>query len=244
MIRFLVSSLSLLQVLNLRVLLSALIAAAGIQLAAQGPLVAAASDLAPILSSYPDARFTFGSSGQLARQIENGAPYELFLSANRAYAEQLIVAGKAKAEDLRPYATGRLAIWSKSGRYKRLEDLLDPAVRHIAIANPSHAPYGQAARQALEKAGLWNRLQPKLVYAESVRQTLQFAESGNADVTLTAWSLVHGRSGVLVPGDLYAPLTQFGVPVAGSEVGRRLLNWLLGPKGQKMLQDGGLFPPP
>ena len=244
MIRYLASFLSLLQVLNLRALLSTLIAAAGIQLSAQGPLVAAASDLAPILSSYPDARFTFGSSGQLARQIENGAPYELFLSANKAYAEQLVAAGKAKAEDLRPYATGRLALWSKSGRYKRLEDLLDPAVRHIAIANPTHAPYGQAARQALETAGLWTRLQTKLVYAESVRQTLQFAESGNADATITAWSLVHEKAGVLLPAESHEPLTQYGAPVAGSPSGRRVLAWLIGPEGQKLLTTGGLFPPP
>jgi len=230
--------------LNLRVLLSTLIAAAGIQLSGQGPLVAAASDLSPILSSYPDARFTFGSSGQLARQIENGAPYELFLSANRAYAERLVAAGKAKREDLYPYATGRLAMWSKSGRYKRLEDLLDPAVRQIAIANPAHAPYGQAARQALEKAGLWSRLAPKLVYAESVRQTMQFAESGNVDVTLTAWTLVHARAGILVPAEMHAPLTQYGVPVASSPSGRRLLAWLVGPEGQKLLRAGGLFPPP
>ncbi len=244
MIRFLASPLSLLQVLNLRVLLSTLIAASGIHLSAQGPLVAAASDLAPILSSYPDARFTFGSSGQLARQIQNGAPYDLFLSANRAYAEQLVAAGKAKREDLHPYATGRLAVWSKSGRLKRLEDLFDPAVRQIAIANPAHAPYGQAARQALEKAGLWHRLAPKLVYAESVRQTVQFAESGNVDGTLTSWSLVHARGGVLVPAEMHAPLTQYGVAIAGSPAGRRLLAWLVGPEGQKRLQDGGLFPPP
>jgi len=224
--------------------LSTLIAAAGIHLLAQGPLVAAASDLAPILASYSDARFTFGSSGQLARQIENGAPYELFLSANQAYAEQLVAAGKAKPEDLRPYATGRLALWSKSGRFKRLEDLLDPAVRHIAIANPAHAPYGEAARQALEKAGLWSRLAPKLVYAESVRQTMQFAQSGNVDVTLTSWSLVHARAGVLVRAEMHAPLTQYGVPIASSPAGRRLLAWLIGPEGQKLLRAGGLFPPP
>ena len=214
------------------------------QLSAQGPLVAAASDLAPILSTYTEARFTFGSSGQLARQIEHGAPYELYLSANRAYAEQLVLGGKAKPEDLRPYATGRLALWSKSGRYKRLEDLLDPAVRHIAIANPNHAPYGQAARQALEKVGLWPRLQAKLVYAESVRQTIQFAESGNADATLTAWTFVHNRGGVLLPAELHEPLTQYGAPVNGSASGRRLLAWLVGPEGQKLLQAGGLFPPP
>lgn len=179
----------------------------------------------------------------MSRQISNGAPYQLLLSANRAYAEQLVTAGKARADQLVPYATGRLAIWSKSDRFRRLEDLTDPSIRTIALANPAHAPYGAAAKEALTKLGLWERLQPKLVLAESVRQTMQFAESGNVDVTLTAWTLVHNRGGVMVPDSLHAPLTQYGVPVGGSPAGWKFLQWLTGPEGQKLLQSGGLYPP-
>lgn len=206
--------------------------------------MAAASDLAPILGKQENARFTFGSSGQLSRQITNGAPYDIFLSANRRFAEQVVAAGKADAAALRAYATGRLAIWSKSGRYRQLEDLQDPAIRHIGMANPAHAPYGQAAREALERLGLWEKLRSKLVYAESVRQTLQFAESGNVEVILTSWTLVYERGGVLVPESFHEPLVQVAVPLRGSAEGRKFMDWLLGPEGQKLLRASGLYPPP
>src|SRR5260370_6452800 len=131
-------------------------------------LVAAASDLSGLeqplgtgaRTAVPNCeiRFTFGSSGNLAQQIQNGAPYDLFLSAAPEYIKDLHTLA------VLPYASGRLAIWSKSGY--GWKDLRPPEVRHIAIANPTLAPYGEAAKAALESRGLWENVANKSVYAE------------------------------------------------------------------------------
>ncbi|HEU5115494.1 MAG TPA: molybdate ABC transporter substrate-binding protein, partial [Isosphaeraceae bacterium] len=184
--------------------------------------VAAASDLQtalPILA----ARFrqdtgiriepTFGSSGQLAQQIEQGAPFDVFLAANRQYVEELAKKRYINPSSVRPYARGSLvlAVHEDVGKwFTSLDDLRKPAIKKVAIANPEFAPYGLAARQALESAGLWDELQPKLVQAESVRQALQFVESGNAEVGLVSRANADSRSLRIIPvnPDLYEPLVQ------------------------------------
>ena len=203
--------------------------------------VAAASDLAPLESAIkqgygPGVRFSFGSSGSLLRQIENGAPFDVFLSANELYIDEGIRKGVLTGPP-RLYATGNVAIWSKSGRYRSLDQLRDPKILHIAIANPAYAPYGAAAKQALEKAGLWQHLQPKIVLGENVRQALQYAESGNADVALVSWSLVHDRGGVLVNG---SSVKQVGAVVKANPDASKFLDWLTGPAGQAILKSHGL----
>lgn len=213
--------------------------------------VAAASDLVPLHAPLTEAfakltghrlRFVSGSSGTLARQIANGAPYDVFLSANRAFVEELAASGDVDGGTIALYAKGRLGIWSAKSRSPGLEQLRESQVRHIAIANPQHAPYGLAARQALEKAGLWQELEPKIVFGENVRQALQYAESGNADVAIVSWTLIAGR-GTLLAESLHEPIWQAGGVVKRSRYpaeGKRLLGFLLSKAGQALLAGHGL----
>ena len=210
-------------------------------------VVAAAADLAalqqPVAAAFPecDLRWSIGSSGMLARQIEQGADFDVYLSAHRRYVEALVRAGAADRSSAVNYARGRLAVWSAKGL--GWEDLA--TVKHVSIANPAHAPYGAAAKQVLERQGLWEKLRDKLVYGENVRQALQFAETSNADVAITAWSLVHARGGRLVDERWHDPIVQTGVVPARArnpEGGRRLLRFLTSPAGRKLLSAHGLTP--
>ena len=182
----------------------------------------------------------------LARQIENGAPYDVYLSANEVFVKQLADSGKVLRDSVTVYAYGRLGLWSRSGRIAKLTDLLDPSIRHVAIANPLHAPYGVAAREALRRQGLWDKLHGKLVYGENVQQTLQYAESGNADAAITAWSLVFDRGAVQLPAAWHDPIRQVGAAVAGRPniaSARRFLEFLTGPQGREILRKFGLQVP-
>jgi molybdate transport system substrate-binding protein len=235
----------------MRLLLAALFAAAGLHAAEL--IVAAASDLAPLASQIEKAfqkstgdkvRFTFASSGSLARQIENGAPYDVFLSANDKYVSDLAGAGRIEKASVVIYAQGRIALWSPSSTVRSLEDLARPDVKHIAIPNPQHAPYGVAARKALENRGAWKAVEPKIVYGENVRQALQFAESGNADAVITSWTLLIGK-GALLPQEWHAPIRQAAgiVEASGQKAAAaRFLKFLTSPEGRAILQAGGLFP--
>jgi molybdate transport system substrate-binding protein len=225
-------------------------------LAAQPLLVAAAADLAPLETQlsrgYASAtggtvRFVFGSSGMLARQIENGAPYDLFLCANEQIVRDLSAQKRLIPETITAYASGRLGLWGAHGTPADPADLVNSKIRVIAIANPQHAPYGAAARALLERAGLWTRLQPKVVLAENVRQAYEFAHTGNADVVITSWTLLKAESGAkLLPAGSHPPIRQSGGVVTGTprdSQARAFLHFLLGPVGQSILQGGGLYPP-
>ena len=188
----------------LRRLLVSLVLGVGVvvQAAAQEITVAAASDLQFAMQDIA-ARFenesgrrvkvVYGSSGNFFQQIQNGAPFDLFFSANLDYAKKLEAAGFAEPGTLYQYATGKIVIWapvdSKVNLKKGLQALLDPAVRKIAIANPEHAPYGQAAVAAMKKENIYDRLADKLVLGENISQTASFALSGSADVGIVALSL-------------------------------------------------------
>ncbi|TVR41099.1 MAG: molybdate ABC transporter substrate-binding protein [Planctomycetota bacterium] len=167
-----------------------------------GPLrIAAASDLAFALpelialyqQSHPGAvTTTLGSSGLLTRQIAQGAPYDVFFSANMAFIDDLVSDGHGLAASQALYGRGRIVLWSRRGGVaapRSLEDLRDARFRRIALATPEHAPYGLAAKQALISAGLWEGLRPRLVYGENIKQAMQMAESGNAEVAIIALSL-------------------------------------------------------
>jgi len=201
-----------------------------LSLHAQTVRVAAASDLQfamPELaarceeSSGAKIELSFGSSGNLFAQIQNGAPFDLFFSADRSYAEKLIATGQADPKSLSVYALGRLALWARSElnlklTEKGLSALSDPRVQKIAIANPEHAPYGRAAVATLQKAGLYEPLKPKLVFGENISQAAQFAQSGSAQVGMIALSLALSetmKSGErwVVPGDYHPPLEQAAV---------------------------------
>ena len=185
-------------------------------------------------------RFTFGPSGSLARQIASGAPYDVFLSADEARVKELLESGDLLAGSVVSYAQGRVAIWSKGGKFRSLADLAGAS--HLAIANPAIAPYGLAARQALERSGLWAKVSARIVYGESVRQALEYAESGNVDVALTAWSLVVHQGGVPVPANLHEPIRQQGGVVKSSKnpaAGRAFLRFLVSPEGRRLLSENG-----
>jgi molybdate transport system substrate-binding protein len=209
-------------------------------------LIAAASDLAPIAPKLERAykekiRFTLGSSGSLKQQIENGAPFDVFLSANETYVKDLAAAGLVT--DAQVYAIGRIALWSPNGSVASLDDLRKSTVIHLAIPNPQHAPYGIAAREALESRGVWKDVEPKIVYGENVRQALQFAESGNVEAVITSWTLLIGK-GTLLPAEWHSPIRQTGAVVKSSgqqEAARRFLKFLAGPEAQKILKDAGLW---
>lgn len=229
--------------------------AASPALLAQPFLVAAAADLAPLETQLTQGfaaaggvsvRFTFGSSGMLARQIENGAPYDVFLSADERLVQELATHGKLMQGSTATYATGRLGLWSARETPASPGALLDAKIRLVAIANPEHAPYGAAARAFLERAGLWTRLQPKIVLAENVRQAYEYASSGNADAVITSWTLLWDKSGAkLLPAGGHPPIRQSGGIVTGTKhesQARAFLRFLLSPAGQSILRAGGLFP--
>jgi molybdate transport system substrate-binding protein len=229
---------SLALVSSLGALCAELQVAAAADLAGVQPAVAA-SFLAKTGNSI---RWITGSSGVLARQAENGAPFDVFLSASESYVNELVAGDKCLNDTVAVYATGRIGLWSAKGSIQTLEALLAPAVQHVAIANPSHAPYGLAAKEALETRGLWTKLQGKIVYAENVRQALQFGESGNADAVLTAWSLIHAKNAVLISDKWHKPVRQAGVVLRDSkqpDAGRAFLRFLTGREGQALLSAAG-----
>jgi molybdate transport system substrate-binding protein len=222
--------------------------------------VAAASDLTPAFEEMgrefeanhkTKVVFVFGSTGLLTRQIENGAPFDLFAAANVAYIDQLEEKQLIVPGTKRIYARGRITMWTRADsgvKLERIEDLLGPDVHRIALANPDHAPYGQAARQALESAGIWLKVQPKLVYGDNIRQTLQFAETGNVEVAIMALSLSVQSKGrwVLVPEELHKPLDQ-GLAVIkttkSEQAARAFSDFVNGEKGRAILKKYGFtFP--
>ncbi|MGD0578575.1 MAG: molybdate ABC transporter substrate-binding protein [Bryobacteraceae bacterium] len=220
-------------------------------------LVAAAADLAPLevqlTQGFASAgggpvRFIFGSSGMLARQIENGALYDVYLSANEQFVQQLAASGRLLNDTLACYATGRLGLWSSRAPVPDLRALTGGNIRLIAIPNPQHAPYGAAAVALLQRLGLWPKLQPKAVFAENVRQAFEYAATGNADAVITAWTLLSGRPGAkLLPDTSHPPIRQSGGVVKGTARearARAFLRFLLAPAGQAILRAGGLYPPP
>jgi molybdate transport system substrate-binding protein len=193
-------------------------------------IVAAAADLAPAFEELgrdfeqetgTAVTFSFGSTGTLAKQIENGAPVDLFAAANIDFIEQLEHEGLIVPETKALYARGRISIWTRADSplmLERIEDLAKPEVARIAIANPEHAPYGRAAREALESAGIWKAVERKLIFGENIRQTMQYAETGNADAAIAALSLSMGSKGrwTLIPEDLHKPLDQALAVIKGS----------------------------
>jgi len=189
--------------------------------------IAAAADLSAALKDIGDSfqkstgiqvRLSFGASGALTQQIENGAPFDLFFSADMDYPRQLIKDNQADPSSLYQYAVGKLVLWVPADspldvEHQGMQILLDPSVKKISIANPQHAPYGRAAVEALKHAGLYDRLADRFVMGENVSQAAQFAESGNAQAGFVA--LAHAAASSkskgkywIVPADYYPPLAQ------------------------------------
>lgn len=187
--------------------------------------VAAASDLKfameDILVEFRKAQpgcqveVVYGSSGQFHTQITQGAPFDLFFSADISFPKMLIEKGFS-ASEVKMYAVGRIVLWSrvKDASKMKLEDLVDPSIKRIAVANPKHAPYGQRAEEALRALGLWEKIEPKLVFGENIAHTAQLVETKNAEVGIIALSLamspVLAKQGghALIDDKLHQPLEQ------------------------------------
>jgi molybdate transport system substrate-binding protein len=224
--------------------------------------VSAAADLTPAFQELGGlfteqtgirVAFNFGSTGQLAQQIEQGAAVDVFAAANQSYIADLEKAGLVISDTIALYAQGRITIWTRSDSplsFASLNDLAQAEVSRIAIANPEHAPYGVAAREALQSAGLWGSLEPKLVFGENVAQTLQFAETGNVDAAIVALSLsiAAGDDGrwVLIPAGLHNPLNQ-ALAVASSSrhqaEARQFAAFVNSEAGRKVMRRYGFILP-
>lgn len=197
---------------------------------------------------------TTGASGNLFAQIKNGAPFDVFLSADVEYPQQIVTAGLGDPATLRVFATGRLVLWSTRAKPENLRDIAAAVrasdVKKIAIAQPKTAPYGRAAQAALEKLGAWSDVRRRVVYGENISQTAQFVETGAADLGLVAMSLVlspalknKGRWEEVSPA-LYAkvPLdhalvvTRYG---STNPAARRYVEFLASPAAKKVLREFG-----
>lgn len=191
-----------------------------------------------------EVTFSYGSTATLARQIENGAPMDLFASADTEHVDALVKSGHILSETRAVYAKGILAMWSPSDKVREMADLALPEVKFVAIAQPELAPYGKAAVEALRTANLWDRVQPKLVYANSVSHAKQLASTGNAEAAFTAYSLVFKEAGTVkrVDPKLYSPIEQALGVVAGSPheaEARAFAAFVLGPRGRSILAQNG-----
>ena len=222
--------------------------------------MAAASDLTPAFEEIGrefEARektkvvFVFGSTGLLTRQIENGAPFDLFAAANVAFIDQLDQKGLIAPGTKTIYGRGRITLWTRADsalQIEKIEDLARQDVHRIAIANPDHAPYGQAAREALQSTRIWDTVQSKLVYGDNIRQTLQFAETGNVDVAIVALSLSVQSKGrwVLIPEELHKPLDQGMGTIRSTkneQAARAFSDFVNGPTGREIMSKYGFqFP--
>lgn len=253
--------------LTRRTLLMMLLAALGIArvATAQEVRVAAAADLKFAMQdvatqfekqSGTKLDVTYGSSGNFFSQLQNGAPFDLFFSADIDYPRKLEAAGLAERGTLYEYAVGRIAIWTPGDAkvdVTRLgwKTLLDPSVQKISIANPEHAPYGRAAVSALQKAGIYEQVKGKLVYGENISQAAQFVQSGNAQAGIVALSLAVSpgmKDGKRweIPADMHPPIEQAAILLKAAknkDTARAFLEFVKSEPGRATLAKYGFtFP--
>ncbi len=234
--------------------------------AAQEVTVAAASDLSfafkEITALFEQTtgthvKLSLGSSGNFFSQIQNGAPYDLYFSADSRYPHKLVESGHAVASSLYIYAVGRIVLWVPKPSPLQIEQrgldvLLDPTVKKIAIANPKHAPYGRAAVVAMEQAQVYEHVKDRLVLGENVSQTAQFVESGAADVGIIALSLAlappmqaAGRYKE-IPAEAHPPLVQGAVLLTGAShqvEAQAFLSFLQSTEGRAIMTRYGFVVP-
>jgi len=192
-----------------------------------------------------------GSTGQLAQQIEHGGPADVFFAADQAFVDRLVAERVLLGETRALYAQGRIVLATARAigwKLTELRGLTGPNVRHVAIANPAHAPYGKAAEEALRKAGVWDAVRPKLVYGENIRHTLQFLQTGAAEAGMVALSVANVPEIDWVPIDprLHAPLNQATAVVRRSprpELGLAFIQFVNGPEGRPIMKRYGFLLP-
>jgi molybdate transport system substrate-binding protein len=223
--------------------------------------VAAAADLAMAFreigeayanAGHPKPSFTFGSTGLLAQQVSEGAPYDVFAAANVSFVDDVVKSGACASASKTLYAQGRIAIVARKGATEAppqtLADLASPRFARIAIANPEHAPYGRAAEEALTHDGVWALVKSKLVYGENVQQAMLFAQTGNADVAIVALSLATLSDGFVsvIAADKHKPIDQ-ALVVCGKEpraaAGRAFVAFVASPVGRATMKRFGFVLP-
>jgi molybdate transport system substrate-binding protein len=225
-----------------------------LNIAAAADLKFAMTDLAAAYEKHSGVKLnlTFGSSGNFFAQIQNGAPFDIFFSADSDYPHKLNLAGLVLPSSADAYAIGKLVLWSPANANLNPEksgwqSLLDPTVKKIAIANPDHAPYGRAAIEAIKNSGLYERVKDKLVFGDNIGQTAQFVQSGNAQIGILAESLILSPSfgpghSWKIPQQQYTPLIQSVVALKSSahkDIALAFLAWIKTPPAQAVLQKYG-----
>ena len=225
--------------------------------------IAAAADLQPVLPSLiadyaaqskQHVEASYQSSATLSAQIENGAPFDLFLSADMSFPQKLIADRLCDSDKPFPYAQGTLVLWTRNDSHfahPSLATLRNPALKRLAIANPQHAPYGRAAMASLTRLGLADMLKARLVTAENISQAAQFADSGNADagllsLTSALTNRLHASGSYFeMPANSYPPIVQGAVVLkksAQQAAAHRFLEYLLSPAVRAKLAQRGLKP--
>jgi molybdate transport system substrate-binding protein len=233
---------------------------ARVSVAAAADMTFALNDIAREyeLQTRNKVKIVYGSSGNFFSQIQSGAPFDVFLSADLEYPRRLQAEGLVEPGTLYRYAIGEIALWCPANlgldlKNRNWKALLDPSVQKIAMANPGHAPYGRAALTALQKSGVYSQVQSKLVYGENMSQAAQFVQSGNAQIGIVALSLAlsppmkFGETWE-IPGDMHEPIEQAAVVLKRAKdkpTARSFVNFLKGDTARGILADYGFtFPTP
>lgn len=218
--------------------------------------VSAASNLQPAFtelgtlfekSTGTRVSLNFGATGSLAQQIVQGAPVDLFAAADRVTVDDLASRGFILSDSVQVYARGRLVIYTRADSslpIQSLADLSNSVIQRIAMANPARAPYGVAAREALQNAGMWNTLESKIILADNIQQTQQYADTGSVDVAITALSLASGSKGkwIIIPSNLHKSIEQALGVVKGSpneRAARAFAAFVTSAEGQAVLKKHG-----
>ena len=223
-------------------------------IAAAANLTDALAEIGPTFTSKTGIHvvFSFGATADLAKQIENGAPFDVFLAADTAHVEQLENKGLLTPGTFAIYARGRLVMWLPPGSHlkvARIEDITAKEFERVAIAKPDVAPYGQATVETLRALGIWDEIEPKVVYAQNVSQTKLYAGTGNAEVAFIPLALVKPGEGnyLEVSDELHAPIDQaLGIikDSPAQTAARQFADFLLGEQGQQLLANKGYRRPP
>lgn len=215
--------------------------------------IAAASDLSVALPKIaehfggpatPMPALTFASSGKLAAQIDEGAPFEIFFSAGAIHLDRVIASGKCRADTRTRIGAGPLVMVTRTGipQVTALSALTDPKLQHISIASPEHAPYGVAAKEAFTRAGIWSAVEARIVSAESVRQALAQVDRGDSDVAVVAKALVYERSPNAyweLPKDAYTAPVLEAIACGPSKEAERFLAYVRDGEGRRELSLAG-----
>lgn len=232
-----------------------------ITVAAAADLYYAFAEIADVFEAETgiEVTFSFGATGVLTQQVAQGAPFDVFAAAHESFIDRLIEAEHIAADTKQLYALGELVVITRKGTDVQLEQgdyigdpfshLFNDSIRHIAIANPEHAPYGMAAKQALQSAGVWNELQNKIVFGDNVRQALQLVETGNADAGIVSLALMMQEEDeekpytmIEVDEQMHEPIVQaLGIPVqtANKELAQQFSDFVMSETGQNILQRYG-----